>query len=85
MISFKGVIDCSKIDDHSFLIRHEADCDVAEAIIERSVNEGWRLYELKSEQKSLEQVFIDITTSEHPQKHSKSKVDKSANIEGQQQ
>ncbi|MFV2059182.1 MAG: ABC transporter ATP-binding protein [Gammaproteobacteria bacterium] len=73
MISFKGVIDCSRIDDQSFQINHEADSDVAEAIIERSVNEGWRLYELKSEQKSLEQVFIDITTSEQPQKQSKSK------------
>jgi len=64
MISFNGVIDCNKIDDHSIQIHHEADSDVAEAIVERAVNEGWRLYELKSEQKSLEQVFIDITTAD---------------------
>ncbi|MFV1984284.1 MAG: ABC transporter ATP-binding protein [Thiohalomonadales bacterium] len=73
MISFKGVLDCTKIDDHSFLIHHEPNSDVAETIIERSVNEGWRLYELKSEQKSLEQVFIDITTSEQPGKGSTAK------------
>jgi ABC-2 type transport system ATP-binding protein len=84
MISFKGVSDCTQINDHSFQIHHEPDSDVAEAIIERSVNEGWRLYELKSEQKSLEQVFIDITTNEQPQKRSKSKNVKSSNHDGEQ-
>ncbi len=64
LLSFNGVLQCSQLDDNSLLIQHQADSDVAEAIIERSVNKGWRLYELKSEQKSLEQVFIDITTNE---------------------
>jgi ABC-2 type transport system ATP-binding protein len=64
LISFKDVTEVSKIDDHSFRIQHKANSDVAETIIERSINEGWRLYEIKSEQKSLEQVFIDLTTKE---------------------
>ncbi len=64
MLSFSGVLNCTKLDDNSLLVQHAANSDVAEAIIERSVNTGWRLYELKSEQKSLEQVFIDITTNE---------------------
>lgn len=71
MISIKGVINCTKIDDHSFQIHHQPESDVSEIIIERSVNEGWRLFEIKSEQKSLEQVFIDITTSEHSQHQDK--------------
>jgi len=64
MLSIKGITECTKIDAHRIQIHHEANNDIAETIIERSVNQGWRLYELKSEHKSLEQVFIDITTTE---------------------
>ncbi|VAX01516.1 Gliding motility-associated ABC transporter ATP-binding protein GldA [hydrothermal vent metagenome] len=64
LLSLKGVDQCSQINDQSFHIKHALNSDIAEVIIERAVNKGWRLFELRPEQKSLEQVFIEITTND---------------------
>ncbi len=71
LLSIKGVDECSKLNDHSFQIKHAANNDVSEVIVERAVNNGWRLFELRPEQKSLEQVFIEITTNDHSAEHDK--------------
>jgi ABC-2 type transport system ATP-binding protein len=36
----------------------------AEALIEQATSQGWRLYELSPERRTLEQIFIDLTCSE---------------------
>jgi len=36
----------------------------AEALVERAVQQGWRLYELVPERVTLEQIFVDITRTE---------------------
>ena len=36
----------------------------AEALVARAAAEGWRLYELSPEQRSLEQIFVELTTRE---------------------
>ena len=36
----------------------------AEALAARAASEGWRLYELSPEQRSLEQIFVELTTRE---------------------
>jgi len=38
--------------------------DPSEAIIEQSVTQGWRLFELSPERQTLEQIFINLTCSE---------------------
>ena len=40
------------------------DATMAEALAERAVAEGWGLYELTPERLSLEDVFVNITTTE---------------------
>jgi ABC-2 type transport system ATP-binding protein len=43
---------------------HYDSADPSEAIIEQSVTQGWRLFELSPERQTLEQIFIDLTCSE---------------------
>jgi ABC-2 type transport system ATP-binding protein len=43
--------------------------DPSEALVERAVAGGWRLYELNHERRSLEQIFIELTCSEPPAEH----------------
>lgn len=64
LISLPGVSAVERLSEQRIRIQHTLDENPAEAIVERAVNEGWRLYELTSEHKTLEQIFIDITTTE---------------------
>ena len=43
---------------------HYGTDDPAEALVEQAASQGWRLYELSPERRSLEQIFIDLTCSE---------------------
>ena len=43
---------------------HMSGQDPAEALVERAVQQGWRLYELIPERVTLEQIFVDITRTE---------------------
>ena len=43
---------------------HYGSEDPAEALVEQAASQGWRLYELSPERRSLEQIFIDLTCSE---------------------
>jgi ABC-2 type transport system ATP-binding protein len=40
--------------------------DPSEALIEQAVASGWRLYELAPERRTLEQIFIELTCSDEP-------------------
>ena len=64
LISLPGVSAVERLSEQRIRIQYTLDENPAEAIVERAVNEGWRLYELTSEHKTLEQIFIDITTTE---------------------
>lgn len=50
-----------------FKIHHELDTDIAEIIINLAVEEKLGLTELTPETKSLEQIFVDITTADETQ------------------
>ncbi|MDH3527848.1 MAG: DUF4162 domain-containing protein, partial [Gammaproteobacteria bacterium] len=43
---------------------HYRDTDPSEALIEQAVANHWRLYELRPERRTLEQIFIELTCSE---------------------
>ena len=45
---------------------HYADTDPSEALVEQAVTSQWRLHELSPERRTLEQIFIELTCSEHP-------------------
>jgi ABC-2 type transport system ATP-binding protein len=45
---------------------HYADTDPSEALIAQAVANGWRLYELAPERRTLEQIFIELTCSDEP-------------------
>jgi len=38
----------------------------AEAVVEQAVAGNWGLYELTHERRTLEQIFVELTTAEHP-------------------
>jgi ABC-2 type transport system ATP-binding protein len=56
-----------RLDDHTFRIHYEPDNNPAENIVKRAVEKDWGLLELTPEKRSLEQIFVDITTAEPTQ------------------
>jgi len=52
------------LEDGRLRLSHAPEQNPAEGIVERAVAEGWGLYELTPERLSLEDVFVNITTSE---------------------
>lgn len=59
-----GVTDVESLADHRFRIHYEPGTDPAETIVETAVQRQWRLCQLTTEKRTLEQIFVDITTSE---------------------
>ncbi|MEN8169926.1 MAG: ATP-binding cassette domain-containing protein [Pseudomonadota bacterium] len=59
-----GITAAESLEDGRLRLSHEPQTDPAEAIVERAVAEGWGLYELTPERLSLEDVFVNITTTE---------------------
>ena len=53
-----------QVDDNQFKIHFDPGHNPAESIAEAAAQKQWRLIELTPEKRSLEQVFVDITTSE---------------------
>ena len=61
----EGVTSVEVLDDNRFKCYFEPKGQSpAEAIVEMSVQQQWRLTELTPDKRSLEQIFVDITTSE---------------------
>ncbi|MBI3772373.1 MAG: ATP-binding cassette domain-containing protein [Gammaproteobacteria bacterium] len=52
-----------------FRLQCAADSDPAETIAAAAVNQNWGLYELAPDRMTLEQVFVDITTTDHAAEH----------------
>lgn len=63
--AIEGVTTVEALDNNRFKCYFEPDHQSpAESIVEISVQQQWRLCELTPEKRSLEQIFVDITTSE---------------------
>jgi len=63
--TISGVTSVEALDDKQFKCYFKpGEQSPAEAIVEMSVQQQWRLTELTPEKRSLEQIFVDITTSE---------------------
>jgi hypothetical protein len=48
---------------HTFRLRLESDASIGERVADLAHQQGWRLRELKRDDRSLEQVFRELTTS----------------------
>jgi len=62
--AFPGVDGVETLQDGYFRIHHNPEIDPSEALVKKSVEQQWRLFEIRPEQLSLEEVFVDITTEE---------------------
>lgn len=61
-----GATAVHSIDPQRFQILFEQD-GFAEALVKTSVEHGWGLYELVPDNTSLEEIFVELTTSDDPQ------------------
>ena len=64
--AIEGVTEVEELGDGRLRILHAASASPAIHLAELAAREGWGLYELSPEHKSLEQIFVDITSSEEP-------------------
>ncbi|MDH5360824.1 MAG: ABC transporter ATP-binding protein [Gammaproteobacteria bacterium] len=59
-----GVERCDVLGNGQFRIHYKETSSPAEQLVARSVAQNWRLYELRPEQASLEDVFMELTHQE---------------------
>jgi len=64
LTNIDGVEKVEKIDENHLHFQYLADKNPAELLVEQSVSNHWGLYELCYEQRSLEQVFMDLTRTD---------------------
>jgi ABC-2 type transport system ATP-binding protein len=57
-----GVQEVEELGAGRVRLRFDPAADITGALLERAQAAGWRLYELVPERKSLEQIFVDITS-----------------------
>ncbi len=64
LLAIEGVVDVSVIDENCVQIKHKPEINPAAAIAKITVEQGWELLELTPDRRSLEEIFVDITTAE---------------------
>lgn len=64
LLTIAGVEAVEHVDATRLRIQHVADNNPAEKLAEQAVAHQWGLYELIPEQRTLEQIFVDLTCEE---------------------
>jgi len=64
LLAIEGVVAVDATDEGFVQIKHKPDTSPAAAIAKVTVEQGWELLELTPERRSLEEIFVDITTAE---------------------
>lgn len=59
-----GVAAVEVLDEQRLRLTLGADSDPREALVERSVQNGWGLQELRLEAKTLEEIFVELTSGD---------------------
>ena len=62
--SLKGIDDIEVLSDTRFRLFHSIDTNPAEDIAKLAADKSWGLFEIRPEQKTLEQVFVELTSGE---------------------
>ncbi|MCC6301680.1 MAG: ATP-binding cassette domain-containing protein [Gammaproteobacteria bacterium] len=57
-----GVLEAEDLGAGRVRLRFDPAGDITDALLERALAAGWRPYELTPESKTLEQIFVDITS-----------------------
>lgn len=57
-----GVQEVEELGAGRVRLRYDPAGDITDGLLERALAAGWQLYELAPERKSLEQIFVDITS-----------------------
>ncbi|MDZ7803722.1 ABC transporter ATP-binding protein [Thiohalophilus sp.] len=64
LAALPAITEVQALDNHRFRLFHASEQTPAEAIAEQAVAKSWGLFELSPEYKTLEQIFVEITSSE---------------------
>lgn len=76
LLGIDGVNTVESLADGAVIIKHHPDVNPAPAVSEAAVKHHWDLLELTPQHRSLEEIFVDITTTE-PTEENSDDVDKS--------
>jgi len=64
LTSVEGVVGVEVLEENCLQIKHRPEINPAAAVATVAVEQGWGLLELTPERRSLEEIFVDITTAE---------------------
>jgi len=64
LLDVDGVSTVDDLGNHRYRIHHEPEHNPAADLARLATSRGWGLLELTPERRSLEEIFVDITTSE---------------------
>ncbi|HHI92042.1 MAG TPA: ATP-binding cassette domain-containing protein [Gammaproteobacteria bacterium] len=64
LLAIEGVVAVDTIDEDYVQIKHKPEINPAAAIARMTVEQNWDLLEMTPERRSLEEIFVDITTAE---------------------
>ncbi|HWP94884.1 MAG TPA: ATP-binding cassette domain-containing protein [Gammaproteobacteria bacterium] len=64
LAALPGITAAEPLGEGRFRLRHADGAEPGERIAERAAAEGWGLFELAPERKSLEQIFVELTTAD---------------------
>ena len=65
LLEIPGVLNAESLPEGRFRLHYAPTQNPAEAVVERSVAARWGLYELIPERVSLEDIFVNLTTTEN--------------------
>ena len=66
--TINGVIEVKNIDEQRFRVHIDPNNDPTDKIVELSASQNWQLFELIPERKTLEEIFMEITSAEYHHK-----------------
>jgi len=66
LMALPGILAIDNLGDGRWRLRHEPDVDPVEQIARLALERNWGLREIGPERASLEQIFVELTTSEQP-------------------
>jgi ABC-2 type transport system ATP-binding protein len=62
--SIPGVVAVEDLDEGRYRLKIGIEADPREAIADAAVKNGWGLIELRAQTKSLEEIFVELTSGE---------------------
>ncbi|HEX7044526.1 MAG TPA: ATP-binding cassette domain-containing protein [Burkholderiales bacterium] len=66
LMALPGITAIDNLGDGRWRLHHEPDADPVEQIARLALERNWGLREIGPERASLEQIFVELTTSEQP-------------------